>query len=580
MKNKVVAFGLDGCTFDLLNPWMEKGFLPHLKKIKEEGVSGTLRSTFPPVTGPAWVTFMTGKNPGKHSIYEFLVRKPNSYREVPVNANNRDGQTLWEILSEEGYKVGVFNVPMTYPPQKVNGVLISGFLTPPGKRDFVHPPELLDELEEKFGTYYLHQRSLEVATALSDTYIATFLKDCLSMMRYKFDVAKFLIKREAFDFLMLHIVATDRVQHTLWNILDPHHEHYRADLAGKYYDEVVSFYRELDKQIGEIQDLYDSSSTLFILSDHGFCTINRTIDLNVWLLQEGYIQLKKDFFTRLKYSLWKMGLTYEWLFGRVGMGWGRLWAKILGSLWDKILVLFMNNKFVKPPMDFVNNLILNKSSWLLSLKDVDWSRTRAFCKTGLGQIFINVKGRDPEGIVHAGQEYKNLVKEISQRLKDFLNELTDGQSRAEVHIKEEIYSGDYYDEMPDITFLSNQDGYQAGSFVDFGSNRTVSDVTLLTGNHDMNGIFLAKGQLVKQGASIHGATIMDLAPTILHVLGCKIPKDMDGKVITSIFEEDFLKQHPVVFTEPAVAKKEERGEMSPEDQQKVLERLRSLGYID
>ena len=312
-------------------------------------------------------------------------------------------------------RVAVLNVPLTYPPQKVNGVLISGFLTPPGKRDFIHPPELLDELEEQFGPYYLHQRSLEVATFSSDSYVATFIEDCRAMMRYKFEVAKFLLKKESFDFLMLHIVATDRIQHTLWNILDPQHEHYRADLAERYYDEVVSFYRELDKQVGEICDLYDSSGTVFVVSDHGFCTINKTIDLNVWLLEEGYIQLKKDFSTRLKYFLWKRGLTYEWLFGRLGMGWGRLWSRTLGPLWDKMLVAIMNNKFVKPPMDLINNIIVNKNTWLLSLKDVDWSRTRAFCKTGMGQIFINLKGRDPEGIVNSGDEYKNLTEEIGRK---------------------------------------------------------------------------------------------------------------------------------------------------------------------
>ncbi len=257
MKKKVLVLGLDGCTFDLLDPWMEKGFLPNLKKIKEEGTTGRLRSTYPPVTGPAWVSFMTGKNPGKHSIYEFLVRKPGSYQEFPVNADNRDGQTLWEILSAQGYRVAVLNVPMTYPPQKVNGVLISDFLTPAGKRDFTHPPELLDEIEGKFGTYYLHQRVIEAAVFTSDNYIATFLEDCLAMMRYKCAVAKYLIDREAFDFFMLHIVATDRVQHTLWHILDPSHQRYRADLAERYYDDVVSFYRELDKEVGEIIGRFD-----------------------------------------------------------------------------------------------------------------------------------------------------------------------------------------------------------------------------------------------------------------------------------------------------------------------------------
>ena len=115
--------------------------------------------------------------------------------------------------------------------------------------------------------------------------------------------------------------------------------------------------------------------------------------------------------------------------------------------------------------------------------------------------------------------------------------------------REEIYSGDYFDEMPDITVVANKDGYQAGSFVDFGSNRAVSDLTLLTGNHDMHGIFLAQGESVKKGAGINDASLIDVAPTVLHVMGCKVPEDMDGKVLTGIFEAGFMEQHPVAFTE-------------------------------
>lgn len=580
MQNRVLIFGLDGCTFDLLDPWIERGYLPNLKKMKDQGTAGRLRSTYPPVTGPAWVSFMTGKNPGKHGIYEFLVRKPGSYQEFPVNADNRDGQTLWEILSARGFRVAVLNVPMTYPPQQVNGVLISDFLTPAGKRDFTHPTELLDEIEGKFGKYYLHQRSIEAAVFTSDNYIATFLEDCLAMMRYKFAVAKYLMDKEAFDFFMLHIVATDRVQHTLWNILDPHHQRYRKDLAARYYDDVVSFYRELDKEVGETIGKFDSSGTVFIISDHGFCTVTKTIDLNVWLLQEGYITLKNSLFTRFKYFLWKRGLTYEWLFGRLGMAWGRMWAKILGRYWDRLMTSFAKSKFAKSPMDFLTDLILNKSVWLLSLKDVDWSKTRAYCKTGQGQIFINLRGRDPQGVVNDGKEYEDLKKEIMGRFKEFMNRLTGGKSQAEIYAREEIYSGAYLDEMPDITVVANKDGYQAGSFVDFGSNRTVSDFTLLTGNHDMHGIFLARGKWIKKGFDISDACLIDVAPTILHVMGCAVPRDMDGKVLVDIFEPEFMERHPVAFTEAAVSRKETRGEMSAEDQKKVLERLRSLGYID
>jgi len=228
----------------------------------------------------------------------------------------------------------------------------------------------------------------------------------------------------------------------------------------------------------------------------------------------------------------------------------------------------------------VTNLILHKSVWLLSLKDVDWSQTRAYCKTGQGQIFINLKGRDPQGTVNGGKEYEELQQEIIERFRRLMNGLTGGKSQAEIYARQEIYSGTYFDEMPDITVIANRDGYQAGSFVDFGSNRTVSDLTLLTGNHDMHGIFLAKGESVNKGSSISGANLIDVAPTVLHVMGCKVPKDMDGRVLTGIFEEGFIERHPVAFIEAAVSAKEVRSEMSPEDQKQVLEQLRSLGYID
>ena len=580
MKNTVLVLGLDGCTFDLLDPWMEKGLLPNLKKLKEEGVSGTLQSSFPPITGPAWTSFMTGKNPGKHGIYEFLVRKQNSYKEMPVNADYMHGQTLWELLSAQGYKVGVLNVPLTYPPQKVNGVLISGFMTPGGKRDFIHPPELLDEIEEKFGKYYLHMRSLDIATFLSDTYIASFLQDCRSMMRYKFNVAHYLIQKESFDFLMLHIFSTDRVQHILWHILDPQHPSYRSDLADKYYDEVVSFYQEVDKQVGEIIDSYNSSGTVFVISDHGFCKINKSIDLNTWLLKEGYITLKKGSFTRLRYLMWNMGFTYEWLCGTLGLRWSRLWGKIWGTLWDKVLLLTLKNKFIKAPVDFFNDFSINKRKWLLSLDDVDWSRTRAYCKSGLGQIIINLKGREPEGIVNPGQEYNNLTGEIIRKLFAFMKERTGGTEGVEIYAKEDIYSGDYFDEMPDITFLANKKGYQAGNLIDFGSNRTITDTTLNTGHHTMDGILLARGESLKKGVRIDGSTLMDITPTVLYLMGCKIPEDMDGKVLKGIFKETFLEEHAVEFTEPAEETQKERGEMSPDEEKKVLERLRNLGYID
>jgi predicted AlkP superfamily phosphohydrolase/phosphomutase len=145
-KNKVYVLGIDGGSFALLDRWLQEGELPHLQAIMANGVSGELESSLPPVTAPAWTSFMTGKNPDKHGVYDFMLPAEQSYAYYPINAYSRRGKALWEIISEVGRRVAVLNVPTTYPPRPVNGVLISDFLTPSGKRDFTYPQSLLEEL--------------------------------------------------------------------------------------------------------------------------------------------------------------------------------------------------------------------------------------------------------------------------------------------------------------------------------------------------------------------------------------------------------------------------------------------------
>ena len=231
-------------------------------------------------------------------------------------------------------------------------------------------------------------------------------------------------------------------------------------------------------------------------------------------------------------------------------------------------------------MDVANDLFLNKKRWLLSLSDIDWSRTKAYCKTGLGQIYINLKGREAEGIVNAGEEYENLRSEIIRKLKEFMNEVTGSKAEVEIYAKEEIYHGDYFDEMPDITFLAHNNGYQAGSLMDFAPNRAISNVSVNTGHHTMDGILIAKGESLRDGITIDQANIMDITPTILYIMGCKIPEDMDGRVLKEILKEAFMEQNPIEFVEPRKGKRKQRSEMSPQEQKEVIERLRNLGYID
>src|ERR1051325_11049576 len=156
MSNKLLVIGLDGASFNVLDPLIERGLLPNIGALIARGARAELETTFPPITAVAWSSFMTGKNPGKHGIFEFVRRDRNTQRELAVNASFREGRAIWDMLSDAGHRVIVHNFPCTYPPHALNGLLLADFMTPRGRRDFTSPLSLLTELEEKFGPYRLH----------------------------------------------------------------------------------------------------------------------------------------------------------------------------------------------------------------------------------------------------------------------------------------------------------------------------------------------------------------------------------------------------------------------------------------
>ncbi|RLA93210.1 MAG: hypothetical protein DRG25_04970, partial [Deltaproteobacteria bacterium] len=246
MAEKVLVLCIDGATFRLLNPFMKEGYLPTIKKLIDEGTSSTLISSIPPITATAWSNLITGKNPGKHRISEFLVKKPGTYEEVAINSTFRDSEAVWDILSKEGIKVGVLNIPTTYPPTKVNGAMICGFLSPSRKRDFVYPPGLLDEIEKKFGPYRVNLKPSFMNIYRNLKRVNGFIDDCITMLRYKFRVAKYLIDKYNLEVTFLHEWGGDRIQHELWDTLHPNDQHCNPKEKEKYFPKVISYYQSLD----------------------------------------------------------------------------------------------------------------------------------------------------------------------------------------------------------------------------------------------------------------------------------------------------------------------------------------------
>ena len=135
-NNRCIVIGLDGATFELINPLVKAGKLPTIKKMIEEGVHGVLKSTVPPLTGPAWVSFATGKNPGKHGCYDFELPRDSLDKIEMISSEDIKGETFYEVLDKQGKRCILVNLPCSYPP-RIGSVVITDFLS--RGSDFISP---------------------------------------------------------------------------------------------------------------------------------------------------------------------------------------------------------------------------------------------------------------------------------------------------------------------------------------------------------------------------------------------------------------------------------------------------------
>jgi predicted AlkP superfamily phosphohydrolase/phosphomutase len=566
MKQKVVVVGLDGGSFDLLKPWIEGGDLPFLKSMMVEGISGELESVIPPVTAPAWNSFITGKNPGKHGIYDFFYRDED-FKPHPINSYTRKDKAIWEIIGDEGGVSLVLNLPTTYPPRELKGALITDFLTPSGKDDFAYPLHLVKEIEGKFGKYPLFFKTPSLAVNLTDSLIDTFLQECMHALTYKFKVAHYL--QEKFDphFVLLHIWESDQICHWLWHVIDRSHPLFEESLFQKHGEKILNYFRRFDQETQRLWEKMGRDETpLFIISDHGFGPLKKFIDLNVWLLQEGYLVLKQGLSARLKHFLWKHGFTHEALYRRLYIPLVKKGYRYKSQ--ESLLTNF--NKF------------FSRKFALLTIHDVDWSRTKAFSNvlSGSGQIIINVKGKFPQGTVNPDKEYEELREELVSKLKSLRDPENGEEIKGDIFTRDEVYSGDHVQAAPDITFLPMDNGYLASSIFGFTSNQPITRAWGMSAHHKRKGILLGRSNLLHSGLTAEGATILDLFPTILYLMGIKIPQDTDGRVLQEIISPHFLEINPIEFCEASVPSKSALHTSTSDEEKDYLKKLQQLGYID
>lgn len=552
---RVLVIGLDGATFDLIKPWAAAGELPTLDRLLHEGAHGPLLSTIPPMTAPAWTSFATGTNPGKHGLYDWIAREAGSYRFSAVTAANATAPTIYTLLSQAGRRVCSLNIPMTYPPMPVNGVMVSGLPAPSTQVTLTFPPGLYDEILEAVGDYILYP---DPGQAYSDAGVDAFLELLYRTTDLRARTLDFLCRREPWDFAMAVFNGTDTVSHALWKYMDPEHPLHDPSRAAHYGNAIRDYYRFLDQHLATIVERLEDDTTLIVMSDHGFGPFHKFIHVNNWLMREGLMHLKSEPRARLKGALFRLGMApmnvYDML---MRLGLGALKREVVRGQGQGLL-----------------------KALFLSFEDVDWQRTVAYSLGNVGQITLNVAGREPFGAVQPGADYERVRDAIIARLWQLRDPEGGEQVVEAVYRREEIYSGDQTERAPDIVFIPRRLEYFGFGEYEFGSHKIIEAMKRgISGTHRMNGIFLAYGAGIQPGVTVEGAQIVDLAPTILHLMGEPIPDHMDGRVFHEILTGDLRwrqpQRHDGQWQTPAGG----GNGLSEEDERLLLDRLRELGYV-
>jgi len=554
----VLVLGLDGATFDLMLPWIEEGHLPNLGKLVREGAWSPLRSTIPPITPCAWSSFMTGTNPGKHGLFDFVEPLPHRKGFRFTNASSRRGESLWGHLSQQGRRVGVINVPMTYPPQSVNGYLISGLDTPNENSRYTFPDPLREELQAQSLGYRIDIQHL--GNMRNDAQRDFWLRELREVESRRTEALRYLRKRYPSDFTMLVYTATDQAQHHFWHYMDPQHDKYDAQGAERYRHAIRDIYIHVDQLIGSVLEERDDT-VVMIMSDHGFGpTSNVRIRLNQVLEHGGLLSFR-------------------------GEGMMMRAARSVGGVLDRVLRMALSNDAKRRLASRFPRLRV----WFEKFDEapLDWSRTRAYANEtyrASPSVWLNQANVTPQN----EEETLRAAEELLERLTD---PKTGRPAVSHVYRTRDLYQGPCSANAPALLPSWWEDGFLLDDSIPGGpasldverSQEPIKGGVEFAGSHRLDGVFIMAGGPVRRGNPFTGAQIIDVAPTVLYLMGHPIPAVMDGRPLTEALYPSFVTRRPPQFEQggpTAPAAPAENAGFTAEEEEMIGDRLRQLGYIE
>lgn len=542
MSPKAVVIGLDGAAWHLLDPMIEAGAMPRLAALRDKGAWGTLTSTVPTYTPPAWTSAATGVNPGRHGIYGFIAGNAQSERQELVHSGMIKAPAIWEIANEQGARSGIYNLPLTYPPRPLDGWMVSGMMTPgygeqlKGFASWGGPDKDGADLERRILEWapgYVVDVSANYELDWRDEGLA---RRALASIRQREAVLKGLLELDPPEVVFTVQEAPDRLQHVYYRYMDPSDPLYSSGDGPRLRAAVVECFAAMDRIVGLLEDYAGPDGGVVVCSDHGFTAWEVSVHLNALLEQWGYLKLK---------------------------GSGKAMQSGLARKMVPIAKRVLPRKLARQAKG-------------RTFAAIDWEKTTAFASPIPQQgVFVNVAGRERFGIVPP-EDLDALKDELTKRfleLRDHKGEpVTD-----RVHRGEEVFHGDALEGAPDVLPVLRDHRYELDD--ELFHKEAFTDLSHLPrGVHHPDGIVVVAGAGVRPGR-IEGS-VMDVTPTLLYQAGLAVPEGLDGRVLVDAFDPAALEDRPVGST--AALSSPEVDETSPYSQEEealIEDSLRGLGYL-
>jgi predicted AlkP superfamily phosphohydrolase/phosphomutase len=540
---RVLVIGLDGATFRLLDDWMDRGIMPNLQRVVKEGTRAILRSVMPPVTAPAWTSFATGVRPGRHGVFDFWKREAGTDRPRIVGVRDMLVPPIWDLLINAGVRVGLVNVPVSYPPPEQASFAISDMMAPSTAPGFTQPPTLLDELRPVLGEYIVDGPPLQSCRRAA---VEAFLEGLEHHTRQQARYTEHLMTTRDWDFCMVVFQATDWIQHRMWDALSGEYVIYpqTPEIVG-LRDRAEKFVSVLDEEIGRLVSACPPETDIFFVSDHGAGPLRRRVRINQWLARKGLLKYsRRKMLRRLVAGLDVLGLRRH---VRSFLGRGK--GKVAPSV----------------------------SRW------IEWQGTRAYAATRSDMgVHVNLQGRELGGIV-SSEEYEDVRDAVVAAMGELRHPETGEPMVTAAFRREELFEGPGVANAPDLLFLLD-DGACNPDLSPDGPLFEDTTWASWTGTHRVDGILIARGPRIQRAQRMGEVDIIDIAPVLLHLFGVHLPGHMEGRSPEGLLTAEAREAVP--WREPTWGDDDGRGAGEPperayteEETRQVEERLQDLGYL-